>query len=76
VIFDVLVPALLMLSPFAILALPAPGSRRRPGPEGLLGVIAARWRGRHTIRRIDRARRARARAHPGRHRAEVVGGAR
>ena len=77
-IFDVLVPALLMLSPFAILALPAPGSRRRrvPGPEGLLGVIAARWRGRHTIRRIDRARRARARAHRGRHRAEVVGGAR
>jgi hypothetical protein len=78
VIFDVLVPALLMLSPFAILARPHADSRRRrvPRPVGLLGVMAARWRGRHTIRRIDRARCARARAHRGRHRAEVVGGAR
>ncbi len=68
-IFDVLVPALLMLSPFAILALPAPGSRRRrqrvSGPVGPLGVMAARWRGRRTVRRANRA-------HRGRHRTLVA----
>jgi len=74
VIFDVLVPALLMLSPFTILALPIPDSRRRrvPGPVGPLGVMAARWRGRRTVRRINRARRARAYAHRGRHRTAVA----
>ena len=73
-IFDVLVPALLMLSPFTILALPVPGSRRRrvPGPVGPLGVMAARWRGRRTGRRINRARRAQARAHRDRHRTLVA----
>jgi len=76
VIVDVLVPVLLMLSPFTILALPIPDSRQRriPRPVDPLGVTAARWRGRHTIRRVNRSRRARARAHRGRHRAEVVGG--
>jgi len=73
VIFDVLVPVLLMLSPVAILALPDPDFRRRrqrvPGPVGPLGVIAARWRGRRTARRTNRIRRIRARAHRGRHRA-------
>ncbi len=73
-IFDVLVPALLMLSPFTILALPIPDSRRRrvPGPVGPLGVMAARWRGRRTGRRINRARCAQARAHRGRHRTLVA----
>ena len=60
-ILDVLVPALLMLSPVAILALPDPDSRRRrrqrrvPGPLGPLGVIAARWRGWRTVQRFRRA---------------------
>ncbi|MDQ4039758.1 MAG: hypothetical protein M3313_15760 [Actinomycetota bacterium] len=75
VIVDVLVPALLMLSPFATLALPHPDPRRRrrrvPGPVSPLGIMAARWRGRRTVRRINRARRARANAHRGRHRALV-----
>jgi len=78
VTLDALVPALLMLSPFVILALLASNSRRRrvPRPVGPLDVMAARWRGRHTVRRINRARRAQSRAHRGRHRVEVVGDAR
>jgi len=76
VIFDVLVLALLMLSPFATLALPDPDSRRRrrrvPGPVGPLGVMAARWRGRRTVRRTNRAPRARAHSHRGVHRAMVM----
>ena len=73
-IFDVLVPALLMLSPFTILALPIPDSRRRrvSGPVGTLGVMAARWRGQRTVRRINRARRAQARAPRDRHRTLVA----
>lgn len=73
-IFDVLVPALLMLSPVVILALPTPDSCQRQvlGPEGPLGVVAARWRGRRMVRRINRARRARAYAHRGRHRTAVA----
>jgi len=37
-----------------------------------LGVVAARWRGRRMVRRINRARRARAYAHRGRHRTAVA----
>jgi len=66
VIPDVLA-ALAMLSPFAIMALPDPDSRRRrvPGPVGPLGVMVACWRGRVAARRINCAHCPRAGAHRG-----------